>query len=134
MLPEPLKAQRCTLTWIFAMVTVSIFGSAPLWAQSRTYTSDADFDSGTMLHVDHSTVHDELQLERHTTSYALVWIANSSRGTLVCMDAATGTILGEYRSAPEGRSRNPSRTAVDRAGNVWTGNRSEASGGHGSVV
>ncbi len=35
---------------------------------------------------------------------------------------------------PNGRGRNPSRTTVDKNGNVWTGNRDEASGNSGSVV
>ncbi|MES9901613.1 MAG: PASTA domain-containing protein, partial [Sedimenticola sp.] len=61
-------------------------------------------------------------------------MAASARGTIVKIDTNTGAIKGEYYSAPNGRGRNPSRTTVDKNGNVWTGNRDEASGNSGSVV
>ncbi|MDP9349978.1 MAG: Ig-like domain-containing protein, partial [Chloroflexota bacterium] len=35
----------------------------------------------------------------------------------------TGKILGEYKTAPEGQPINPSRTTVDKNGNVWVANR-----------
>lgn len=40
----------------------------------------------------------------------------------------------EYWTAPDGRFRNSARTTVDNDGNVWVGNRYEATGGQGSVV
>ncbi len=107
---------------------------APVQAQERTYTSDADFDLGTLVGVNHDAVHDQLQLDESVTSHAFVWVATSGRRTMVRFDAGTGEILGEYRTAPSGRAASPSRTAVDRFGNVWVGNRSESADGMGSVV
>jgi len=103
-------------------------------AQSRTFTLDADFDAGLLDHVNHSAVHDQLQLDTTDNTSSFLWIANSSRGTMARVDASTGAVLGEYRTAPLGRLRNPSRTAIDALGNVWTANRSENTSGRGSVV
>lgn len=103
-------------------------------AQSRTFTDNTDFDAGVFDHVEHGTSAGQLQLELSAQSFSFLWIPNSSRGTLVRVDAGTGAIAGEYRTAPLGRSRNPSRTAIDAQGNVWTANRSEAANGQGSVV
>ena len=108
--------------------------AVPATAQTRTFTTNADFDAGVFDHVNHLTAADQLQLEMSAQSFSFLWIPNSSRGTLVRVDAATGAIAGEYRTAPLGRSRNPSRTAIDAQGNVWTANRSEAANGQGSVV
>jgi hypothetical protein len=104
----------------------------------RTYTLDADFDEGTLLNVNHDVVHDQLQLNQMTTPFPFVNIACSARGTAVRIDVNTGVILGEYLTAPNGRGRNPSRTTVDKFGNVWVANRDESdlSGGEpkGSVT
>ncbi|MBX3372858.1 MAG: hypothetical protein KF817_03425 [Phycisphaeraceae bacterium] len=40
---------------------------------------------------------------------------------------AEGDVVGEYFTAPEGMATNPSRTTVDGYGNIWVGNRNEAS-------
>jgi len=108
--------------------------ATPATAQTRTFTSNADFDAGVFDHVDHDSAADQLQLEMSSQSFSFLWIPNSARGTLVRVDAATGAIAGEYRTAPLGRSRNPSRITIDPQGNGWTANRSEAAMGHGSVV
>ena len=64
--------------------------------------------------------------------------AASGRGTMVRANTETGEIVGEYRTAPEGRGLNPSRTTVDLFGNVWTANRGEVEligdVAHGSAV
>ncbi len=101
---------------------------------SKTYTLDADFDEGSAINVVHTIVPDQLQLDDTTEAFPFIWVAASERGTIVKIDTETGDILGEYQSAPDGRGRNPSRTTVDKSGNVWSGNRNESSGGKGSVV
>lgn len=116
------------------LTTALLAAAAPATAQTRTFTSDADFDAGVYDHVDHNNTAGELHLEMSSQSFSFLWIPNSTRGTLVRVDASTGAIAGEYRTAPLGRSRNPSRTAIDALGNVWTANRSEAALGRGSVV
>jgi RHS repeat-associated protein/uncharacterized repeat protein (TIGR01451 family) len=95
---------------------------------TRTYTVDADFDGGNLLNLNHDAPNNnQLQLNTATRPLPFIWIALSGRGTAVRLDVNTGQILGEYRTAPEGRPTNPSRTTVDLFGNVWVGNRDEAS-------
>jgi streptogramin lyase len=119
----------CCLFVLLALVTL------PVTAQADTYTLDADFDLGTLVNVNHDAPNnDQLQLNWVTEPFPFINIACSARGTIVRIDTETGQILGEYRSAPNGRGRNPSRTTVDLYGNVWAGNRDEAAGGKGSVV
>jgi len=109
--------------------------ACPLAVQGYTYTLDADFDMGTMVNVNHDAPNnDQLQLNWLTEPFPFVNIACSARGTIVRIDVNTGAVLGEYRSAPQGRGRDPSRTTVDLYGNVWAGNRAEAGGGKGSAV
>jgi streptogramin lyase len=59
-----------------------------------------------------------------TLSASYIWIANSDEGTISKLDTATGQELGRYRTGPSGSvNGNPSRTTVDKFGNVWVGNR-----------
>lgn len=101
--------------------------------QEKTYTLNADFDEGSMVNVNHD-ISDQLELNRETEPFPFITLSASDRGTIVRIDTRTGEIIGEYWSAPNGRGRNPSRTSVDLYGNVWTGNRNEASDGKGSVI
>jgi len=108
--------------------------SLPVAGADRTYTTDADFDQGTLVDVNHDAPdNDQLQLDKVTTFFPFVNIAASARGTTIRIDVNTGQILGEYLTAPNGMARNPSRTTVDKFGSVWVGNRDEAEGGRGSV-
>ncbi|MFC7616724.1 hypothetical protein ACFQV2_27960 [Actinokineospora soli] len=96
------------------------------------YTLDADFDQGVLQDVNHDAPNnDQLQLDRTTTFFPYVNVAASARGTMVRIDVDTGVIVGEWRSAPDGRGRNPSRTTVDRLGNTWLSNRDEAGAARG---
>lgn len=97
-----------------------------------TYTVDSDFDAGTLINVDHA-IADQLQLLDVGEAFDFIWVAASARGTIIKIDTNTGDILGEYKSAPDGRARNPSRTTVDANGNVWAGNRAEVTP-TGSVI
>lgn len=122
---------------LLAVLNGSVVASANDLVCSRVYTLNADFDEGTLLNVNHN-IPDQLQLNTETKPFPFIWVACSARGTVVRIDVNTGTILGEYLSAPAGRPRNPSRTTVDLNGNVWVSNRDEADGiggvPHGSVV
>ncbi len=102
---------------------------------SRTYTTNADFDEGALSNVNHD-VADQLQLDIAPPlgDFSFVNIACSDRGTIARINALTGEVIGEYRTAPDPLAKNPSRTSVDDFGNVWVGNRAEGSGGQGSVV
>jgi len=88
----------------------------------KTWTTDPDFDTGTLNNVVHS-VPDQLQLDDRTQPFNFIWVAVSSKGTTVKIDTSTGQVLGEYRTAPQGQPTNPSRTTVDLNGNVWNTNR-----------
>ncbi|HET9655323.1 MAG TPA: hypothetical protein VFP72_08210 [Kineosporiaceae bacterium] len=121
------------VTLCAAMVPMAGAMGAAVPGTSVTYTSSADFDRGTLQDVNHDTA-DELQLNRTQTFFPYVNIAASARGTMVRIDVNTGTILGEWWSAPNGRGKDPSRTTVDKFGNTWLSNREEADGGKGSVT
>lgn len=92
-----------------------------------TYTTDADFNQGMLVNVNHDITPDQIQLNRVTTPFPFINVAASGRGTVVRIDVNTGQILGEYYTAPSGMGRDPSRTTVDLNGNVWVANRAEAS-------
>ena len=88
----------------------------------RVYTLNADFDEGSYINVTHSFP-DQLQLDDRARNFNFIWVAVSSKGTVVKIDTETGAVLGEYLTSPEGQPRNPSRTTVDHNGNVWATNR-----------
>lgn len=100
--------------------------AAAIGGRSRTYSHDADFDEGAMSNLVRSRP-DQLELGDTTTRFPFLWVAVSSKGTIVKIDTKTGKVLGEYRTAPAGQGTNPSRTSVDTSGNVWAGNRDDSS-------
>jgi RHS repeat-associated protein len=89
---------------------------------SRIYTLDADFSEGNLVNLTRNVPH-QLQLDDATRTFNFIWVAVSSKGTIVKIDTETGAILGEYATSPDGQPRDPSRTTVDNNGNVWAGNR-----------
>jgi RHS repeat-associated protein len=91
-------------------------------SRGRSYTRNADFDEGGFINVTHA-VPDQLQLDETAHSFNFIWVAVSSKGTVVKLDTETGAVLGEYFTSPGGQPRNPSRTTVDHNGNVWATNR-----------
>lgn len=92
-------------------------------ADEHTWTLDADFDEGTIINLNHDPNHDQLQLNNFAKPFRFINVPASARGTVVRVNTDTGEIVGEYKTAPEDRGLNPSRTTVDIHGNVWTGNR-----------
>jgi len=99
-----------------------IFLPQLLFSQSYTYTSDDDFDKGTLIGLEHDTVPDQLQLTKESDTFPFIWVPNSNEGTVSKIDTKTGAELGRYRTSPLS-SANPSRTTVDIDGNCWVGNR-----------
>ncbi len=106
------------------------FASGPI---NYTYTTTGDFTGPDTTVLNLATSNDELKLTPSYT-FPFVWMPASVRGTIIKIDATSGAIVGEYQSAPSGMGQDPSRTTVDKNGNVWATNRAEASGGMGSVV
>lgn len=120
---------------LLASLSAVSANAAPVPGVNVLYTTDADFDRGTLQDVNHDAPNNnQLQLNKRQTFFPYVNIAASARGTMVRIDVNTGDIVGEWFSAPNGRGRNPSRTTVDRLGNTWLSNRDEAAGGQGSVT
>ncbi|HYG09275.1 MAG TPA: putative Ig domain-containing protein, partial [Pyrinomonadaceae bacterium] len=91
-------------------------------AAFKVYTLNADFDEGSYINVTRNTP-DQLQLDETARTLNFIWVAVSSKGTVVKIDTETGAVLGEYFTSPNGQPRNPSRTTVDQNGNVWATNR-----------
>jgi len=92
----------------------------------KLYTSTADFeDEGNAQLVNVDPSNDQLQLGLSEIPYPFVNIAATGRGTIVRIDAATGDIVGEYRTAPQGLSASPSRISVDSEWNAWAANQSD---------
>jgi RHS repeat-associated protein len=99
----------------------------------RTYTLDADFDQGTNFNVVHD-VANQLQLDQTAREFDFLWVAVSSKGTIVKINTRTGQVIGEYFTSPAGQPRDPSRTTVDLNGNVWATNRAGNSVVHIGLV
>lgn len=116
-------ARRTLAVFLTALMITSIFAIMPAMAleSSKTYTSNDDFDQGTLVGVEYDTVADQLQLSTQSAALPFIWVPNSNEGTISKYDTVTGKELGRYRTGPSGG--NPSRTTVDLDGNVWFGNR-----------
>lgn len=99
----------------------------------RTYTLDADFDEGNTFNVIHD-VANQLQLDHTAREFDFLWVAVSSKGTIVKINTKTGQVLGEYFTSPSGQPKDPSRTTVDLNGNVWATNRAGNSVVHIGLV
>lgn len=102
--------------WAMVAATVAQPGA-------RTYSLTEEFEIGRMIGVEARTVLDQLQLERGDTALPIIWVPNSTESTVSLVDTRTGRELGRYRTGPNGRDGDPSRTTVDLLGNCWVGNR-----------
>ncbi len=111
-----------TSDWREICTTAHCF-DLPHCCRAVTYTTTADFNKGVLLNL--LGANDELKFASKITPFPYVNIACSDRGTLVRIHADTGRVLGEYLTAPDGMGGNPSRTTVDKWGNVWVANRDE---------
>jgi Streptogramin lyase len=95
---------------------------------SSTYTTNSDFDMGTLKGLNHDETADQLQLNKYAEVFPFIWIANAAEGTVSKLDTRNGREVARYRTGTTSGT-NPSRTAVDKAGNCWVGNR-----GDGTVI
>jgi hypothetical protein len=121
------------LPFLAAVGGLALLAAPALGQHSITYTLDADFEMGVLDHVNHTAVHDQLQLDVNPSSnQPFVCLSLSGNGTLVRFNANTGAFFGEYSTAPDGFAKNPSRISIDSKGNVWVGNRDEASSVNGT--
>ncbi|MCX7749286.1 MAG: S-layer homology domain-containing protein, partial [Clostridia bacterium] len=88
----------------------------------KIYTLDEDFNEGRKINLSNS-IKDQLQLDETTKVVNYIWVAVSSKGTVVKINTDTGKVEGEYWTSPQGEPKDPSRTTVDLNGNVWATNR-----------
>lgn len=88
----------------------------------QTWTNVTDFASASAFNVEQAGPN-AIKINDEAEAFNRLWVANSSKGTIVKFDTQTGAILGEYKTSPDGQPRNPSRTTVDLNGNVWATNR-----------
>ncbi|MGE5372322.1 MAG: putative Ig domain-containing protein [Solirubrobacterales bacterium] len=105
---------------MMAMPFVALADTAP--GTTYSYTSNSDFAQGTLQAVNDTEVADQLQLNKNTLTNKFIWIANANEGTVSKLDTTTGREVARYRTGPS-MSTSPSRTAVDKEGNCWVGNR-----------
>ena len=103
--------------------TNSIQPAAVSTGNSQTYTTDADFAMGTLFNVNNTAPNgNQLQLNTQLTTFPVMWIANTNESTVSKIDTNTGKELARYRTYFNSGGY-PSRTAVDRDGNVYVLNR-----------
>ena len=110
-----------TLTIVLLLTFAMLTNGANALVTTRIYTLDADFDEGTLVGVEHETVHDQLQLSREITTLPFIWVPNND-GSVSKFDTGTGKELGRYLVSA-GSDSSPSRTTVDLQGNCWVGCR-----------
>ncbi len=99
----------------------------------KIYTLNSDFNLGSLINLSTNPA-DQLQLDSTIRSFKFIWVAVSSKGTVVKINTETGQIIGEYFTSPNGQPRDPSRTTVDQNGNVWATNRAGNSVVHIGLV
>jgi hypothetical protein len=109
----------------------------PSLAASKTYTLDTDFDLGILDSVNHTVIHNQLQLNVIGNAFPVLWIANAGEDSVSKIDTVTNKEIARYRTwfGPAGQpgyvnhlnnayaSAAPSRTAVDINGNAYVANR-----------
>jgi streptogramin lyase len=126
-------------TWRLAVVALALAGllsmigiasAAPVPGTDVTYTTDADFDQGTLVNVNHDAPNNnQLQLNETSGTFPFIWISLSQRCTIAKINTATGVILGEYRTMSDGTPcPESSRTTVALDGSVWVGHRGATTG------
>src|ERR1051326_642044 len=92
---------------------------------NNTFSSNNAFGNGFLMNMNYTNSFGRLQLNAQTTPFPFVNVACGKEGTIVRLDSTTGKPVGEYRSAPQGKSSFPSNVEVDRYGNTWVANWDE---------
>jgi streptogramin lyase len=122
-----MKNGKIFISVLLVVVMVLALASAAALADGspagKSYDSAADFGEGERINI---VVNEEgsIALDETTKAFNFIWIANSSKGTVMKINTDTCEVVGEYWTSPQGQGRNPSRTTVDHDGSVWVGNRS----------
>lgn len=108
---------------------------------SRTWTSDSDFDDGTLINVNYAT---SGQLKRNTRATTAplpsMWVAADKDFIVYRISTTSGTVVGAYHSSPStaGTTSYPDthcdRSVVDLDGSAWIANPQSEPTNMGSVV
>jgi len=109
---------------------------------SRTFTTGADFERGTLAGVNDTSEPDQLQMNeaRAVFETPYLWTPNSLDNTITQIDTLTGAVLGTYPLTKDGvQCLNPSRTTVNLDNDVWvmcrnSANAAKVSSIDGSVI
>ncbi|MBW2701552.1 MAG: hypothetical protein JRF33_12115 [Deltaproteobacteria bacterium] len=105
-------------------------GYIPPDRQSRTFTSQADWESGSMSGLNPDAT-GSLQMNAGLALFEtpFMWVPNSTDRTVSKIDTKTMEVLGTFDLVDRDGEwcYNPSRTTVDIQGNVWVGCRGNAS-------
>ncbi|MBI4334860.1 MAG: hypothetical protein HY673_26695 [Chloroflexi bacterium] len=133
MLSARITKQNKSIIALASLLALMVLVAVPMLvrgsATNKTWTTDADFDLGVLQGVEHTTVHDQLQLSKTSSTFPFLWIANAGEDTVSKIDSDTGKELARYRTWFNGPLHGawsgaaPSRTAVDSSGNVYVANR-----------
>ncbi len=104
------------------LITILLFGlTGVTLAAEQTFTSENDFQAGTVVGV-YVTTAGHIQLSNSQVDLNFIWVPNQN-GSVSKVDTQSGKEIGRYWTGPQGTDLSPSRTTVDRLGNVWVGNR-----------
>ena len=85
---------------------------SPRPVAGRTWTTNADFDLGRPS-TSPTNLPTNSGSRARPGAFQFIWVAVSTKGTVVKIDTRTGQVLGEYRTAPEGQP-------TDRHARPWT--------------
>jgi len=128
------KSTRGRLTLVSLAIILAVTGTlfavtaSHTQVVTKTWTTNADFDLGVLQGVEHTTVADQLQLSKTSSTFPFMWVANAGEATVSKIDTNTGKELARYKTFFSGggaawSGAAPSRTAVDSDGNVYVANR-----------
>jgi RHS repeat-associated protein len=98
-----------------------------------SYWTNATNAQGVLINLNYTNASGGLAINQQITPLPYVNIScgddnasnNATDGTMLRIDAKTNTVLGEYRTAPQGKPSYPGHVAVDRYGNTWVANWDE---------
>jgi uncharacterized delta-60 repeat protein len=104
-------------------------------AANKTYNTTALFATGQRINL--VAANNSLSPNIAAQPLPFLNVATSGRGTMTRVDVGSGAILGEYKTSPPEvgpigveSPPDPSRTTVDKYGNIWVGNRRDSGGGN----
>ncbi|WP_375751168.1 hypothetical protein [Vibrio sp. HN007] len=120
------------LLYSSALIVSAIVNTGTLYADTTTYTSDADFASGIINGVNYDAPNsNQLQINSTGTTFPYLWVANYGDATFSkvntdgpgCEEARYLTWYGDALNNTNSTGPAPSRTAVNVDGDVYLANR-----------